>query len=151
MRIHLLYIFILAFYRLREFSQRDRAGLRELIRVGNYDGAIEFINSNFFNDKQNTYLKNLELGMAYHLKGVPSTAIYHLNIAKEIDDSMFTISIGNKLKTAVTNDLSKKYQGDIYERSAMYFYLALIALSSLKAASLFLRTLGVKVALQHEN
>ena len=126
MRIHLLHIFILIFVGCASSGQRDRAGLRELIRVGNYDGAIEFINNNsFFNDKQNTYLKSLELGMAYHLKGVPSMAIYHLNIAKEIDDSMFTISIGNELKTAVTNDLSKNYQGDIYERSAMYFYLAL--------------------------
>ncbi len=104
----------------------DRAGLRELIRVGNYDGAISFIeNNSFFNDEQNRYLKNLELGMAYHLKGVPSMAIYHLNQAKEIDDAMFTVSISNQLKTAMTNDLSKNYQGDIYERSAMYFYLAL--------------------------
>ena len=63
--------------------------------------------------------------MAYHLKGVPSMAIYFLNEAKEIDDRLFTVSISNQLKTAVTNDLSKTYQGDIYERSAMYFYLAL--------------------------
>ena len=72
------------------------------------------LNSNsFFNDKKNAYLKNLELGMAYHLKGIPSMAIHHLNQAKEIDDRMFTISIGNKIKTAMTNDLSKNYQGDI--------------------------------------
>ena len=104
----------------------DRAGLRELIRSGNYDGAIDFIeNNDFFNSKQNLYLKNLELGMAYHLKGIPSMAIYFLNQAKEIDDRMFTVSISNKLKTAVTNDLSENYQGDIYERSSMYFYLAL--------------------------
>ena len=44
-----------------------------------------------------------------------------LNIAKEIDDRMFTVSISNQLKTAVTNDLSKNYQGDIYERSACIF------------------------------
>ena len=104
----------------------DRANLRELIRVGNYDGAIEFIEENsFFNLDQNAYLKHLELGMAYHLKGISSLAIYHLNQAKEIDDRMFTISISNQLKTAMTNDLSKNYQGDIYERSSMYFFLAL--------------------------
>ena len=117
----------------------DRAGLRELISGGNYDGAIAFIEkNNFFNDEQNAYLKNLELGMAYHLKGVPSMAIHYLNQAKEIDDRLFTISIGNKLKTAMTNDLSKTYQGDIYERSAMYFYLALNrAILSQSSESLF--------------
>ena len=117
----------------------DRAGLRELISGGNYDGAIAFIEkNNFFNHEENAYLKNLELGMAYHLKGVPSMAIHYLNQAKEIDDRLFTISIGNKLKTAMTNDLSKTYQGDIYERSAMYFYLALNrAILSQSSESLF--------------
>mgnify|MGYP001299604106 CR=1 FL=1 len=104
----------------------DRAGLRELIKVGNYQGAIDYIQDNsFFNNEKNKYLKNLELGMAYHLKGVPSMAVNYLSVAKEIDDSLFTVSISNQLKTAMTNDLSKRYQGDIYERSAMYFYLAL--------------------------
>ena len=56
---------------------QDRAGLRELIRLGNYDDAITYIENNrFFNDGPNAYLKNLELGMAYHLKGIPSMAIH---------------------------------------------------------------------------
>ena len=122
----LIYLFLFILYSCANSGLEDRAGLRELIRVGNYDGAISFIEkNNFFNDEQNAYLKNLELGMAYHLKGIPSMAIHYLNQAKEIDDRLFTISIGNQIKTAMTNDLSKNYQGDIYERSAMYFYLAL--------------------------
>ena len=45
--------------------------------------------------------------------------------ARNLSDKLFTVSIGKKLKTVVTNNNQDNYYGEIYERSLIRFYLAL--------------------------
>ena len=49
---------------------KERDKYRDLIKMGKFNEAIKFVEDNeFFNEKDNALLKNLELGMGHHLAG----------------------------------------------------------------------------------
>lgn len=100
--------------------------LESLMKSGQYDTALSLVQSEkFYHEKESRLIKFLEIGTISFLKGNYYHALKAFDQAKELSDSLFTVSMSKKVKSFVINDLSDNYYGEIYERSLIRYYQAL--------------------------
>jgi len=92
---------------------------------GNYDAAVNDINSKDFYDDKSLLLKYLELGTVHYMKNEYRQALLYFDKAIAYGKSLYTISVGGKLATIAVNDTYDKYYGSAYELSMARFYASL--------------------------
>ena len=107
-------------------SRKAHNQFKNFIHQKNYEKALEVAKSSeFFPDENSKLIKLLELGTLYHLKGQYYQSLMFLDQANDLSHKLFTKSISKKITSFVSNGNSDNYYGAKYERSLIYFYLAL--------------------------
>lgn len=100
--------------------------LREMVKSGEYQRALDYIeNSSFYQNKNEQLLKLLEVAMLHHLQGQYFQSTQVLNRAISLDRELFTVSLSNRAQIYVIGDGQDIYYARDYERSTMHFYKAL--------------------------
>lgn len=100
--------------------------LRADARAGKLNEAIKIVKSDeFYPDKSSRLLKLMEGATLLHLNGENYQAMLAFDLAKDLSDELFTVSISSKAAAAVVNDNIDNYYGETYERSMIRFYQAL--------------------------
>ena len=73
---------------------KERAKLRDLLAQKNYAESLSYVKgSEFYKDKDNKLLLNLELGLINHMSGQYFQSVKYLEKAKKIHKKLFTKSI----------------------------------------------------------
>ncbi len=124
------YISLLLLVLLGVFScatgRKQSAALRQLMLGREYQKALQLVQGDkFYPEKRSKLLRYVEQGTLLHITGNYYQSLKIFDRAKDLSDKLFTVSIGKKLKTAVTNDTMDNYYGERYERSLIRFYQAL--------------------------
>ena len=107
-------------------SQKKVLKLRALVKEKDLSEALNLVQcKNFYSSTRSIFLKLIEEGMIYHLKGDYFKSSNIFEKAKSISDKLYTKSVGYKIKSIIVNDGSDIYYGSKYERSFIRFYQAL--------------------------
>ncbi len=105
---------------------KTRKALRQSFQSGQTLEVLGLLKeSKDYQDKDMRLLVLMEKGILYHQMGHYGRSVQVLTEAKELIDQLYTLSLSGKLKGATLNDNYDTYYGESYERSLVYFYLAL--------------------------
>ena len=108
-------------------GRKQHAKLKKLVRSGDLKSAEAFVKSKkFFSDEESRLLKLVELGSIQYLNHNYYQALRTFDMAKELSDKLFTVSISKKAKAAVSNSNSDNYYGEKFERSMIRYYQSLL-------------------------
>ena len=120
-------LFIVIFLSSCATMGRDsRAKLLSFVKNKNYEKALKHLDSDkFFKDEDSKLLYFLEKGMVLHKMGNYAQSSVELEKARELFEKLYTVSVSKKAATVITNETMDIYYGEKYERSMLYFYLAL--------------------------
>src|SRR5690606_2673265 len=101
--------------------------LKNFTEKEDYARAIELIKSDeFYPEERSRLLKYLELGTIFYLKGDYYQAFQNFDLASDLSDKLFTVSVSKKITSTVLSDNLDNYYGEKYERSLIRFYQALV-------------------------
>lgn len=107
-------------------GRKEREILQEYFKTGQYQKGLEYLeSSSFYRDEDVALLAAMERGLLLHRKGDLEASIVVLEKAKEIADKLYTESLSKKVLASMANDTYDKFYGEVFERSMIYFYLAL--------------------------
>lgn len=105
---------------------KDRKQLRDLFRSEQHEEGLKLLSkSDEYKEEKTRLLLYLEQGLLHHDRGNYYQSVLAFEKAKDLSRKLYTKSISKKAKTWVANDQSDNYYGASFERSLMYFYLAL--------------------------
>lgn len=125
--LHFLVIVFLFFGCATNNARKSLEKLKTEIKTANYEGARKVVLAkDFYADDNSKLLKLVEIGTVEYLNGNLYQALQAFDEAKELSDKLFTVSISKKLKSAFLNDSEDNYYGDLFERSYIRYYQALI-------------------------
>lgn len=120
----LAYLLLLTSCALRN---QDHKGLKEYALKSEYSKAIELARGkDYYPEERSKLLKYLELGTLHYYNGEFYQALQNFDLAQDLSDKLFTVSLSKKLSSTVVSDALDNYYGEKYERSLIRFYQALV-------------------------
>lgn len=115
-------------------SKKTLNNYTNYLKAGQYDKALEVVNSKkFYDDDESKLLKLLEKGTVLFLKERHFQSLQSFDKARVLSNALFTKSISKKAKSAVANENLDNYYGELFERSLIRYYLILNNLKLSKA------------------
>ncbi len=109
------------------FQRKLNDDLRAQISKKNYDKALELISSKkYYPEERSKLVRLLNQASVLYYSEKYLEAIDKLNEARDLSEQLYTVSISKKAKTLVTSDNLDNYYGEIYERSLIRYYTALV-------------------------
>ncbi|MCO4793858.1 MAG: hypothetical protein KC493_09105 [Bacteriovoracaceae bacterium] len=107
-------------------GRKSRQKLRTQFKTGKFKDALKTIQkSKYYQEKNETLLKLMELGMIHHAAGNYYQSVMVLNKASSLVKKLYTQRLSQKMKKVIANDNYDIFYGASYERSLIHFYLAL--------------------------
>jgi hypothetical protein len=107
-------------------NQKEILQYRELVSKRDYKAALDLVKSDaLYKDEQSKLLKYLEVGSLHLYSGDYYQALKNLDVAKDISDKLFTVSLSKKTAGILMNSSVDNYSGEKYERSLIRYYLIL--------------------------
>lgn len=107
-------------------GRSQRAEFRALVERSDYQGALNYLDTNeFFKEPKVILLKLLEKGSLLFQEKKYAESIQVFDQAKGIVRELYTVSLSKKAETILVNDNADIYYGEAYEHSLVYFYLSL--------------------------
>ena len=120
------YLVLLFLFGCASSGFKRQESLRNFVSVGDYQSAGKVIDSELSKKNKKTEILNLmERGVVYFYEQNYTDAITLLTTAKEKMNELVAIRVGEVVKTQLTNELSRVYEGEVYERCMVHFYLSL--------------------------
>ncbi|MCB9092432.1 MAG: hypothetical protein H6620_07730 [Halobacteriovoraceae bacterium] len=116
----------LVFQNCAGLRDKEQAELRKLYKMGQYNEASEFLDkSSLKEDEDSPLLYFMERGNIAFANKDYKLAVEFFQKAKRKMEELYTISISKKAKTILLNDTLDNFYGEDFERSYVYYYLAL--------------------------
>lgn len=107
-------------------NQKEIIKYRELVQKKDYKSALEIMKGDsIYKDEESRLLKYLELGTLHLYSGEYYQALQNFDLARELSDKLFTVSISKKVAGIVGNQSADNYYGERYERSLIRYYTIL--------------------------
>ena len=104
---------------------KERHALRELVKVGNYQEAVDFLDSiDQYQDQNSKILYFMERGLLEFRMGFYENAARVFEKAIELNESLSYVSIKDGATSTLVNETKRKYRGEIFERGMLHFYKA---------------------------
>lgn len=122
----LLFIILLSFFVSCGTAERQaQKKLRNLFQNGQYDAALKVLSEESYKEEKSKLLAFFEKGMILHAKKMYYLSSLELEKAKELIRELYTTRIKQKIAKNLLTEKADIYYGEYYERSFVYFYLAL--------------------------
>lgn len=107
-------------------NQKEIIKYRELVQKKDYKSALSIMKGDsIYQDEESRLLKYLELGTLHLYSGEFYQALQHFDLARELSDKLFTVSISKKIAGIAVNQSADNYYGERYERSLIRYYTIL--------------------------
>ena len=107
-------------------GRTERAEFRTFIERSDYQGALNYLETNeFYQEPKVLLLKLLEKGSVLFRNQKYAESILAFDAAKAMVKELYTTSLSKKAETILSNDNADIYYGEAYEHSLVYFYLSL--------------------------
>jgi len=94
----------------------------------NYESVAKILDGpdtkSYYNEKDQV-LRNLDVGLLYHLAGNPAESLRRLDLAERLIDENYTKSISNAAASFLLNDYQLEYFGEVYEDLYINLFKAL--------------------------
>ncbi|MEA9355302.1 hypothetical protein SHI21_03780 [Bacteriovorax sp. PP10] len=108
-------------------NQKEIIKYRDLVQKKDYKSALEIMKGDsIYKDEESRLLKYLELGTLHLYSGEYYQALQYFDLARDLSDKLFTVSISKKVASAVGNQSADNYYGERYERSLIRYYTILV-------------------------
>lgn len=105
---------------------RSQDELRQNVQNRNFDSALNILKTHdFYQSENERLLRHLEAGLIYHFKENYFQSTQELQIAKDIIEELFTVSLSTRSQIYLIGDHRDIFYGHAYEHSMVYFYKAL--------------------------
>ena len=125
-RLNTLLCFILLILSGCSSNQKEIIKYRELVQKKDYKSALTIMKGgSIYKDEESKLLKYLELGTLHLYSGEYFQALQYFDLARELSDKLFTVSISKKVAGIVGNQSADNYYGEKYERSLIRYYTIL--------------------------
>lgn len=110
------------------FQRKLNDDLRKHAKTKNFDQAIKLVkDKEYYPEKRSELVRLLNQASILYYKGKYPQALLKFNDARDLSERLYTVSISKRAKTLVTNDNLDNYYGEVYERSLIRFYTALVS------------------------
>lgn len=104
---------------------KERFQLRELVRVGDYEQAIDLLDNMYsIEDEKTKLLYLMERGLIEFRRGQFYNATFFLQKAVEVHDHLSYTSIKDGISKALVNETKSKYVGEVFEGGLLHFFKA---------------------------
>tara|TARA_B100000925_G_scaffold240856_1_gene190047 strand:- start:5917 stop:7605 length:1689 start_codon:yes stop_codon:yes gene_type:complete len=104
---------------------KERHQLRELVRVGSYEEAIDFLDSIYsLEDEKTKLLYLMERGLIEFRRGQFYNATFFLQKAVEVHGHLSYVSIKDGINKTLVNETKSKYVGEVFEGGMLHFFKA---------------------------
>lgn len=125
-KLNYLLCFILAVLSGCAGNQKEIIKYREHVQKKDYQSALAIMKSDsIYKDEQSRLLKYMELGTLHLYSGEFFQALQFFDLARDLSDKLFTVSISKKVAGIVGNQSADNYYGERYERSLLRYYTIL--------------------------
>ena len=95
---------------------KERYQLRELVRAGDYEQALDFLDSMYsIEDEKTKLLYLMERGLIEFRRGQYYNATFFLQKAVEVHDHLSYTSIKDGINKTLVNETKSKYVGEVFE------------------------------------
>jgi hypothetical protein len=104
---------------------KERHQFRELVRVGDYEQALDYLESIYsVDDEKNKLLYLMERGLIEFRRGQFYNATFFLQKAVEVHDQLSYTSIKDGISKTLVNETKSKYVGEVFEGGLLHFFKA---------------------------
>jgi len=104
-------------------NQKEIIKYRELVQKKDYKSALAIMKGDsIYKDEESRLLKYLELGTLHLYSGEYYQALQYFDLARDLSDKLFTVSISKKVAGIIGNQSADNYYGERYERSLIRYY-----------------------------
>ncbi len=107
-------------------SQKEILKYRELVKKKDYKSALTIMkDGSIYTDQESKLLKYLEIGTLHLYSEEYFQALQYFDLARELSDKLFTVSISKKFAGIIGNQSADNYYGEKYERSLIRYFTIL--------------------------
>ena len=107
-------------------NQKEIIKYREFVQKKDYKSALEIMKGDsIYKDQESRLLKYLEMGTLHLYSGEYFQALQYFDLARDLSDKLYTVSISKKVAGIVGNQSADNYYGERYERSLIRYYTIL--------------------------
>ena len=104
---------------------KERQQLRQIVRSGDYDQAVDYLDSiDAYKEEKSRLLYLMERGLIEFRRGQFLNATIFLQKASEVHDHLSYVSIKDGIKSTLVNETKRKYVGEVFEGGLIHFYRA---------------------------
>ena len=105
---------------------KERHQLRELVIVGDFDGAIDYLDSiEQYQSPRSRVLYFMERGLIEFKRSRYQDSTFFFQKAIELNEKLSYISVKDALGSTLVNETKRKYKGEVFERGLLHFYKSL--------------------------